>query len=244
MTRFIYDQFTKELLAEVLGYIGMRNLDRSIYYEVRQIDSYFTPSPGKSDYLEYREKLGLLGKMATTPALFEPYRNTVTVAEVRSCLSKLLNVTANLKQQAERKNINLSQTDLPFLWILTPTAWSPLLNGFNATTDEDNWGKGIYFLGEYWRTAIVVIHRLPEVKETLWLRILGRREVQLRAINSLRTLPVDDPLRVRVLSLLYQLQVNLRANRSEKSQLEVQEDENLIMAIAPLFQEQLAAAEL
>ena len=50
-------------------------------------------------------------------------------------------------------------------------------------------------------------------------------------------------MNIRLLESVYQLQLNLRVNRSEKSELEVQEDEKLIMAIAPLFQEQLLAAE-
>ncbi len=243
MTRFVHDQFAKDLLDEILGYMRTGNPAQEVASEVKQIDFYFTPSPEKPDYLEYREKLGLLGKMATTPALFEPFRNGVTVDDVQSCMSKLWDVTAKLKRQARRENTTISESELPFLWILTPTASTSLLKGFKATADEKNWGKGIYFFGRHWRGALVVIHQLPKTPETIWLRILGKGKVQAEAITSLGALPVDDPLRVNVLNLVYQLQQNLRVNQSEKSELEAQEDENLIMAIAPLFQEQLQAAE-
>ncbi len=245
MTRFIYDQFAKDYLSELLSPLGAVVPSRDVASEVREIDVYFTPSSAASDYVE---NLGLLGKMATTAALFEPFRNPVTVSEVRSCLSKLLDVTAELERRARRENTRCEEAELPSLWILTPTASETLLNGFNATPDEQNWGKGIYFLGEYLRTAVVVIHQLPETEDTLWLRILGRGRVQERArahprrfANAqLSALSVDNPVRSVTLELLYQLQSNLAANQEQ--QLEV-EDRELVMAIAPLFQQQLEAAE-
>ncbi|HBL14468.1 MAG TPA: flagellar assembly protein H, partial [Cyanobacteria bacterium UBA11162] len=42
---------------------------REVSSEVRQIDIYFTPNPRIN---EYSQKLGVLGKMAATTALFEP----------------------------------------------------------------------------------------------------------------------------------------------------------------------------
>jgi hypothetical protein len=237
MTRFIYDQFAKDYLSELLSPIGAVIPSRDVASEVREIDVYFTPSTPTSDYVE---NLGLLGKMATTAALFEPFRNPVTVSEVRSCLSKLLDVTAELERRARRENIRCEEAELPKLWILTPTASETLLNGFNAAPAQQNWPRGIYFFGEYLRTAIVVIHQLPETEETLWLRILGRGRVQERAIAQLSALSVDNPVRSVTLELLYQLQSNLAANQEQ--QLEV-EDRELVMAIAPLFQQQLEAAE-
>ncbi|HBE31387.1 MAG TPA: flagellar assembly protein H, partial [Cyanobacteria bacterium UBA11368] len=82
MTRFIYDQFAKDYLSELLSPLGAVIPSRDVASEVREIDVYFTPSTPTSDYVE---NLGLLGKMATTAALFEPFRNPVTVSEVRSC---------------------------------------------------------------------------------------------------------------------------------------------------------------
>jgi hypothetical protein len=237
MTRFIYDQFAKDYLSELLSPIGAVIPGRDVASEVREIDVYFTPSSAASDYVE---NLGLLGKMATTAALFEPFRNPVTVSEVRSCLSKLLDVTAELERRARRENTRSEEAELPKLWILTPTASETLLNGFNAAPAQQNWPRGIYFLGEYLRTAVVVIHQLPETEETLWLRILGRGRVQERAIAQLSALSVDHPVRAIALELLYRLQSNLATNQEQ--QLEA-EDRELVMAIAPLFQQQLEAAE-
>ncbi len=179
--------------------------------------------------------------MATTIALFEPFRNPVTVSEVRSCLSKLLDVQAECDRLSRKGSTRYNEAELPKLWILTPTASLDVLQGFHAFPDEEKWPTGIYSLGEYLRTAVVVIHKLPKTAETLWLRILGRKGVQQEAIAQLSALPVDEPLRINTLELVYQLQSNLAANR-EQQELEA-EDQELIMAIRPLFQEQLAAAK-
>ena len=237
MTRFIYDQFAKDYLSELLSPIGQVTASRDVASEVREIDVYFTPSTATQDYVEM---LGILGKMATTTALFEPFRNPVSVGEVCSCLSKLLDVRAELERRSRRENTRCEEADLPKLWILTPTASDALLNGFHATPDEENWPRGIYFLGEYLRTAIVVIHQLPETEATLWLRILGRGRVQERAILQLSGLSVDNPIRAIALELLYKLQSGLAVNQEQ--QLEA-EDRELVMAIAPLFQQQLEAAK-
>ena len=237
MTRFIYDQFAKDYLSELLSPIGAVTPSRDVASEVREIDVYFTPSTAAQDYVEM---LGILGKMATVTALFEPFRNPVSVGEVCSCLSKLLDVRAELERRARREDTRIQEANLPKLWILTPTASETLLNGFHATPDEQNWPRGIYFLGEYLRTAIVAIHQLPETEATLWLRILGRGRVQERAIIQLSALSVENPIRSIALELLYKLQSSLAGNQEQ--QLEI-EDRELIMAIAPLFQQQLEAAK-
>jgi hypothetical protein len=237
MTRFIHDRFAKDYLAEMLSPIGTVNIGRDVTSEVREIDVYFTPT---TVIPEYVETLGILGKMATSTAIFEPFRNPVSVSEVNSCLSKLWDVRGELERLARRQNTRCDETEMPKLWILTPTASKVLLDGFKATPDNDNWMPGIYFLGEYLRTAIVVIHALPETPQTLGLRILGRDGVQQRAITQLSSLALDNPMRINALELLYRLQSNLVTDSEQELDPEERE---LIMAIAPLFQEQLQLAK-
>ena len=98
----------------------------------------------------------------------------------------------------------------------------------------------VYFLPTHLKSAIVVIHQLPETPETMWLRILGKAGVQQRAIAELSSLATDDPLRIIALELLYRLQSHLVVETQEE--LEPEERE-LIMAIAPLFQQQIQAAQ-
>ena len=237
MTRFIHDRFAKEFLEELLSPIGTVNIGRDVTSEVREIDVYFTPGTAIP---EYSETLGLLGKMASTTAIFEPFRNPANVSEICSCLGKLLDVRGELERQSRRENTRCDDAQLPTLWILMPTASKALVDSFNAKPDTENWMQGIYFLGESLRTAIVAIHQLPETPETLWLRILGKGGVQQRAIAQLSALATDDPLRMIALELLYRLQSHLVADTPQELQPEERE---LIMAIAPLFREQIQAAE-
>ncbi|MEG4446824.1 flagellar assembly protein H [Microcoleus sp. AT9_B5] len=220
MTRFIHDLFAKEYLEELLSPLGTVNIGRDVTSEVREIDVYFTPS---NAIPEYSETLGLLGKMASTTAIFEPFRNPANVSEICSCLGKLLDVRGELERKFRRENTRYDDAQLPRMWILTPTASKALVDSFNAIPDTENWMQGIYFLGESLRTAIVAIHQLPETPETLWLRILGKGGVRIIALE-----------------LLYRLQSNLVTDAPQE--LEPEERE-LIMAIAPLFQQQIQAAQ-
>ena len=85
---------------------------------------------------------------------------------------------------------------------------------------------------EYLRTAIVAIHQLPSISETLWLRIIGRGNVQKQAIDELEALTPDNPFRKAALELLYNLQQNLQVTQNQD-----EEDRELLMRLAPLYQQ-------
>ncbi len=114
--------------------------------------------------------------------------------------------------------------------------------GFRVPEESEGWGKGVYFLTEVWRVGLIAIHQLPRSPETMWLRMLGRGRVQQGAIAELSALPVDNPLRTNALQLLYILQANLQANTPPIPAGD-DEDQELVMAIAPLFQQHLEAAQ-
>ena len=241
MTKFPHDQFAKEYLQELLSPLGEVETSKNVAAEVREIDVFFKPT---SVNPAYAKTLGLLGQIAATVAIIEPFRNPVTPDGVFSCVSKLLNTRAELLRKRSREEQRLESSQLPFLWILTPTASEVLLNsfGFQMPAESEGWGRGVYFLSEAWRVGLIAIHQLPRVPETMWLRMLGRGRVQQEAIAQLTALPVDNPLRANALELLYNLQANLQANLASSPEGD-EEDKELVMAIAPLFQEQLQAAQ-
>ena len=72
MTRQIHDQFAKEYLEELLAPLGTIKKSKKVKSEVQEIDVWFEPasSPSRTEL-----PLGLLGKMAATSCLFEPFRN-------------------------------------------------------------------------------------------------------------------------------------------------------------------------
>jgi hypothetical protein len=241
VTQFPHDQFAKEFLEELLSPLGTVETGKDVPAEVREIDVFFQPTAVNSEYVQ---TLGLLGKMAGTVALIEPFRNAVNPEGIFSCVSKLLDKRGEALRKASRDQQRLDSNQLPFLWILTPTASENLLNsfGFVRPVESENWERGVYFLPDAWRVGLVAIHQLPKVPETMWLRVLGKGKVQQEAIAELTALPVDNPLRANALELLYNLQANLQANLASNTEVS-QEDRELVMAIAPLFQEQLQAAQ-
>lgn len=172
-----------------------------------------------------------MGKIATKPAIFEPFRNPAAKEEICDCLLKLLEVRSALQREANRNKTSIQNIEVPQLWILTPTASSTILSGFGATQKPD-WVAGVYFLPEYLRTVIVALHQLPCTQETLWLRVLGRGTVQKQAIDELAALPANHPFRKVTLELLYNLQKNLNINQQIQT-----DDRELVMRLAPLYQE-------
>ena len=230
MTRFIHDQFAKDYLEELLKAYGKVEASSRVAGEVREIDVLFTPFPKQNADIE---SLGLLGKLATTPAIFEPYRNPASKEEICDCLLKSLEVRGALQREAKRNQTIITENNIPKLWILTPTASKNLLSGFNGAEKPDSL-PGIYYLPESLRTAIIVIHQLPHTQETLWLRLLGRGTVQKQAIDELVALPSNQPYVKITLELLYNLQENLRINQSRETETE---DRELIMRLAPLYQQ-------
>ncbi|MGF1939122.1 MAG: DUF4351 domain-containing protein [Nostoc sp. ChiQUE02] len=228
MTRFVHDEFAKDYLEELLKPYGEVKSSSKISGEIKEIDVLFTPSLQQTSNLEM---LGLLGRFAEFPAILEPFRNAASGDEICDCIQKLLEVKAGLRRDAKANKTRLQESDIPKLWVLTPTASPGLLSSFNVN-QKSGWLPGVYFLGDALRTAIVAIHQLPQIPETLWLRILGRGSVQSQAIVELSNLPLNHPYRQATLELVYNLRQNLRINQN----LEL-DDRELIMRLEPLYQQ-------
>ena len=240
MTRLLYDQFGKQLLKELLEGVGQVETSLDVTAEVRQIDFFFVPRAGTE---QQREALGLLGRLVTGRSAFEPFRNPVQPREIRSCIAKLYDLHASLDRQQVRQNKPLlDEGDLPQLWILSPTASAKILEGFRAEEHKD-WPRGVYLFGPSSKAAVIVIHQLPVVPETLWLRMLGKGSVQKQAITELRALPEENQFRLNALELVYNLLSILDA-RKDSEDLEDLEDEDreLLMELSSLYTERLETA--
>jgi Domain of unknown function (DUF4351) len=135
-----------------------------------------------------------------------------------------------LRREAKTNKTKLQDSEIPKLWVLTPTVSETRLSSF-GTIQKSGWLSGVHFLPDALRTAIVAIHQLPPTPETLWLRLLGRGSVQSQAIVELQALPLNHPYQKTTLELVYNLRENLRVNQ----QLEA-DDRELIMRLEPLYQ--------
>lgn len=231
MTRFIHDQFAKDYLEEFLKPYGEVRAGLRVRSEQREIDVFFEPNSPPPV-----ETLGLLGRLAQTPCIFEPFRNPATADEISDCIIKSLELRRSYKRKAARKKSEDTSSQTLKLWILTPTASNTILSQFRAIPEE-NWLPGFYFLPLHFQGAIIVIHQLPRTSETLWLRVLGREKVQEQAIAELEKLEENSPLRSLTLELLYSLQISLK----KKPDLNKDEKE-LIMRLAALYKQERALA--
>ena len=228
MTRQPHDQLAKEYLEELLAPLGEVKTSKDVKSEVQEIDVWFVPTT-----TAINSELGLLGKMAVTSCLFEPYRNAPNEIEIRSCLLKLYSVQGELLRQAKREKRSISEEELPFLWILTPTCSERILEGFGAKAKE-GWGKGVYFLPKYQKAAIVVINQLPVIEDTLWLRAMGKGKTQTEAISKVVELSRENDKLNKLVEIFASWQKNLELN-SDVNDEEIRE---LIMSLSPAYLKQ------
>jgi Domain of unknown function (DUF4351) len=235
MTRFPHDQFAKDFLESLLSPLGQVQTSLKISGEVREVDVYFIPDP----QLPPIQELGILAECAKTTVIFEPFRNSVKVPQIRACMSKLYDLHSYLLREARRQSQpELGDDVLPNLWILTPTLSAQILEGLGAKLELDKWGEGVYLLSPTLKTGIIVIHQLPQTPATLWVRLLGKGRVQAQAIQEVAALPAEHPYRNNALDLLGNLKVILEARETIEP-----EEQELIMQLSPLYLEKLQAAE-
>lgn len=228
MTRTCHDLFAKQHLEALLEPVGTVTTSRKVISETREVDVWFVPNPETQSTLE---QLGILGQMVRQSCVIEPFHNAVQSQEVNSCLGKLVDLNEELRRQAKRETQSLSEIDLPWLWILSPTISERMLQGFSATTRKD-WPGGFYFLAPNLRTALVAIHQLPTTEDTLWLRLMGRDGVQRQAIAELLALPVNHPMRQNTIEHLAVLRINLNVGQN------LDKDERaLSMNLSPVYEQ-------
>lgn len=228
MTRILFDQFSKQFLGEILSALGTVEKSLEIPGESKFVDVYFAPA---AEPAIDPQALGLLGKVASTPCLLEPFRNTPSSTEVRDCILKLFWVHADVHRRAKRENRRIPEVELPQLWILSPSASSQFLDSF-AAASQDNWLPGIYRLGDALKTTIVAINQLPQTEETLWFRILGKGAIQQQAIDEVLAFAPTDTRRAPILKLLSEWKISLEVNDMLDN-----EDRQLMVSLERAYEE-------
>jgi Domain of unknown function (DUF4351) len=224
MAKNSFDQFSKQFLEEFLSPLGTVETSLEVAGEPQFVDVYFVPS---AQAAKIPTDLGILGRMLQTPCLIEPFRNQPTLVEVRSCLLKLFQVHGDYHRRAKRSSESLPEGNLPQLWILASSASEALLYKFGAISEE----KGVYFLPEALRTAIVSINQLPCDESTLWLRLLGKGRTQEQAIAEVIAFDAGDPRRSSILRLLANWKISIEVTG------QVAEEEELMMALSQAYLE-------
>ncbi len=227
MAKNPFDQFSKQLLEEVLAPYGTVEISLEVAGESQFVDVFFEPSTNQAIT---PQALGLLGRIAQTPCLLEPFRNQPSAFEIRSCLQKLYHVHGTYLRKAKREKESIAEGDLPLLWIFASSASDALLNGFGAFSSED-WGSGVYFLPPSSQAAIVAINQLPRNEETLFLRLLGKGQTQKQAVDEVIAIDAREPKRAVILRLLSNWKISIEITG------QVEAEEELMMALTQAYLE-------
>jgi len=244
MTRFRHDQSAKELLKSMLEPLGSVSSQHEVPAEALYIDVVFegpNPTLEPADFA----RLGLLGRLVQQPCLFEPYRSTLQDAHLVNGMAKLC--WSRLEHQRRQSKIKGKERDSPTpqLWILCPDATEARLGAHalqaagslepalaDGRRAVGRWPTGVYTVGTGWGFGVIVLSELPPVRETLLLRLLGKGATQRLAIEQLRELPEDDPLRKPVLHLLLKWRIIVQERPPE-----TEEDQEVSMLIDHTYDE-------
>lgn len=203
-------------MKEFLSDFGTVETEFAISGEVRSVDVYFEPNPDRltaTNSYNNPKVIGRLANLITKPCLIEPFRNPIPPIEICNCRAKSTILGTNLLRQAKQAKRLFRFDERPYLWMISPTLSQQIQQKFGME-QSPKWGEGIYFLPQGDRAAVIAVHQLPETLETLWLRLLGRDNVQKRAISELMTLPSGHPYQQLSLRHIAVLQKNLQARQN------------------------------
>src|SRR5687767_312765 len=79
------DQFAKNILRDALSRASAAETEVEVLAATQKIDVYCLPDPARD---AERAQMGVLGELSAEPSLFEPFRNTPTLREIRRCVCK------------------------------------------------------------------------------------------------------------------------------------------------------------
>ncbi|HWN71718.1 MAG TPA: hypothetical protein VNM90_28970 [Haliangium sp.] len=189
-----FDQLAKGILSTALVTAGQVSKQEEIVAEVQAADVWFVPLPERT---AERARLGLLGRMAETPCLLEPFHATPGGDAVLDCLRKQLTLRHNLLRDARKQTRQESpatqrqdSVGSPRLWILSSGRPQSVIEDLAFTPLDGS--SGIWQAPRLLATFLVVLRDLPATRETLPLRLLGAGPTFRQAVKELRALPAED----------------------------------------------------
>jgi tetratricopeptide (TPR) repeat protein len=131
-------------------------------------------------YSSYLNQKNLNVSITRKNLYWEPKESElIEAARIELQLNKSEPLPKDARAQIEVQN--------PFTWVLAVNCGDKLLNLCEAKPLTE-YGEGVYELSEFLRMGIVVIDRLPENPDTLWLKMLGDKDSARRAFGEIEQL--------------------------------------------------------
>jgi hypothetical protein len=206
--RHRFDWLGKKIGASALRPSGLTVPQDEISPDAHHADLRHEPDPAR---LAERERLGLLGRMASVLCLIEIYSGSPDEDETLTCLGKLIAFREQRRREARKNNKKKRRARAepfvrPFVWIIAAGRPVSVLSALAARRAR-GWPRGIYFspgvlldasgarvaglvgAGGLLRAGIVVASELPRERSTILVRLMAGGQVLPEAIADLGRLP-------------------------------------------------------
>lgn len=182
-----FDQFFKGVMSWCIEPESEVELERVVHAPPQRIDLVYrcrssVPVPD----------LGLVGEMlAQGPGMMEYFAQGPSPEDVKACVRKRLAYEHELALQAKGRGMPAPAE--PWLWILCTRQPRKALRAY-AAEPLAGWPPGFWESRREPGMRFVVLPALPEIPETLLLRIFGRGATMIRAMDQLDELPIEHVL--------------------------------------------------
>ncbi len=158
----------------------------------------------------------------------------IEAARIELRLKKSEQLPQEPKAQIERQN--------PFTWVLAVNCGDKLLNLCEAKPLTE-YGEGVYKLSKFLRMGIVVIDRLPENPDTLWLKMLGDKDSARRAFGEIEQLSPERREKNDIIRTSLKYCVYLRGLPTESLTEEEQDFMRTMEQVDAWYEAEMAKAE-
>jgi hypothetical protein len=152
-------------------------------------------------------------------------------------------IELQLKKSEQLPPATKAQIDChnPFTWILTVNCGDKLLNLCEAKPLTE-YGEGVYELSKFLRMGIVVIDRLPDGEDTLWLKMLGDKDSARRAFGQIEQLSPERREKNDIIRTSLKYCVYLRGLPTESLTEEEQDFMRTMEQVDAWFEAEIAEA--
>lgn len=158
----------------------------------------------------------------------------IEAARIELQLKKSEQLPLDARAQIERQN--------PFTWVLAVNCGDRLLDLCDAKPLPE-YGAGVYELSKFLRMGIVVIDRLADGEDTLWLKMLGDKDSARRAFGEIDRLSPSRREKNDIIRMSLKYCVYLRGLPTDSLTEEEQEFMRTMEQVDAWFEAEIAEAE-
>lgn len=187
-----FDTLAKGLIDAGLEPFCAVSIQEPVAMDTLYADTLVEPYPNAATALSQR---GLLGRMALSPCVMEPFALTPSVATLDRCMAR----ASMLRVQREQALV---------LWVISPGVPRAAVDAWELVRGA-SWGGGIYLSTVTRAPRVVVVAELPRTRDTMLLRLMGRGKVLRHALEDFEALPRDAWERAFVPRLLLRVRGEL-----------------------------------